>query len=161
MSGPLPRAPPPFVHSIYDNKLSALRAVGAGVRVRLEGCDVSRSGNIHEEFGNIDNVNVDQGASVDVTACRIHDGKGAGLAVFDPVTRCILKDNHFWGNGCGVFVGNGGDPLLLGNTFRDHKGGEEDWSGAGLFVAHDAFGCATVRPDNVFERNAGGDVVRE
>ena len=119
----------------------------------MEKCTVARSGD--------NNVCIFGGAAVDVVACKSHDCKVAGVSIDGAETRCNLKDNEVWGNGCGVHVQAGGDPFLSGNTIRDHAEGEEDYCGAGLFVAHDAAGCATVRPDNVFERNEGGNVVRD
>ena len=126
------------------------------MRALLEGCDVARSED--------DNVSIGRGASVVVTACKIHQGKAAGIIVMDDETVCRLEGNEIWSNAqCGIYCGEGGDPLLTGNTIRDHEedsDGEQEFCGAGLYVAADAAGCATVRPDNVFEQNELGDVVR-
>ena len=161
--------PRPFPHSIFDCNTIGVSIQGAGARGRIEGCDISRSGMI--------NVSIRDGASVDVTECRIHGGiwsSGAnvgierGVDVCGENVLCKLERNEIFGHvGCGVYVGRGGDPLLVANTIRDHfrpgpvTGGlGADFSGAGLYVLADSAGCATVRPDNVFLRNALGDVVR-
>ena len=68
-----------------------------------------------------------------------------------------LIGNEIWANGDGIAIEEGGDPHLSGNTIRDHAG----VNGRGVFVLHSSHGLATIRPDNVFLRNAGGDVVRE
>ena len=54
-------------------------------------------------------------------------------------------------------VSHRGDPHLSGNTIRDHAGA----AGVGVLVCSAAHGLATILPDNVFLRNAGGDVVRQ
>ena len=73
-----------------------------------------------------------------------------------------LTGNEIWGNRVGIFVEKGGDPFLSGNTIRDHVGvNDVGVHGVGVFVHHSSHGLATVLPDNVFLRNAGGDVVRE
>ena len=121
----------------------------------LEGCDIARSGD--------ENIFACNGVHIDVTGCRIHDAKATGVHIFQINTVCRLEGSEIWGNRCGVCVRDGAETVLVGNAIRDHARGNEDdqFSGAGLFVASDAAGCATVSPDNVFARNAGGDVVRE
>ena len=54
----------------------------------------------------------------------------------------------------------GGDPTLVACTLRDHAAGDKKWSGCGVYVDTLSNGKATVGADCVFERNAGGDVVR-
>ena len=125
------------------------------MRVRLEGCSIARSGE--------DGVSIFRKSIVEVTACRIHDSVRAGLYLASGENTCRIEGCEIWGNGCGVFVRDQNEALLVGNTIRDHARGDEgnQSSGAGLFVTRSGAGCATVRPDNVFARNAGGDVVRE
>ena len=143
---------PPLFRSVYDCASAGIFISGAGARAHLEGSTVARCGE--------DGISIHGGASVDVMACRIHDIDGAGVNISGNETRCRLEGNQIWGNGCGVSCRENGDPLLIANTIRDHPVGEESYRGVGLHVADDAAGCATVRPDNVFERNARGDVVR-
>ena len=123
--------------------------------MRLEGCDISRSGD--------ENIFICGEAHVEVTGCRIHDAKVTGIQAINEKTICRLEGNELWGNGCGICVREEAEVVLVGNTIRDHARGDEgnQSSGAGLFVARDGAGCATVRPGNVFARNDGGDVVRE
>ena len=54
-------------------------------------------------------------------------------------------------------VVEGANPALVGCTLRDHALGRA----CGVFVKADSSGNATVGADNVFMRNAKGDVVRE
>ena len=72
-------------------------------------------------------------------------------------SRPRLIGNEIFGNARGIEVCRGGDPHLSGNTIRDHAG----VGGIGVLVESSAHGRATILPDNVFLRNAGGDVVRE
>ena len=51
-------------------------------------------------------------------------------------------------------VSPGGQPNLSANIIRDHRG-------IGVLVAADAFGLATIQPDNVFLHNLAGNVVRD
>ena len=51
----------------------------------------------------------------------------------------------------------GADPTLSANIIRDHTGR----GGIGVLVAADAFGNATVLPNNAFLRNEGGNIVRD
>ena len=62
---------------------------GAGARVRLEGCIISRSGD--------DNVHISEDAHVHVSACKIHDAFGSGLCVSDD-GKVWLECNEIWGN---------------------------------------------------------------
>ena len=88
---------------------------------------------------------------------RIHHGFGDGIVVSDGA-RPFLIGNEVWSNGeGGIFVHRGADPTLSVNIIRDHAGPH----GIGVLVAADAFGNATVLPDNAFLCNEGGDVVRD
>ena len=154
--------PRPLSPSIFDNGACGAFIMGPGAHARLEDCDFARSG--------ADNVSIHDGASVLVKACRIHGGgaggHGCGVDVSGSRTVCRIEGCEIWRNSDGgIFVSRAGDPLLIGNTIRDHARGNDDdvlmaSSGIGLFVIGDSVGLATVRPDNVFARNEGGDVVR-
>ena len=88
---------------------------------------------------------------------RIHHGFGDGIVVSDGA-RPFLIGNEVWSNGeGGIFVHRGADPTLSVNIIRDHAGPH----GIGVLVAADAFGNATVLPDNAFLRNGGGNIVRD
>ena len=89
-----------------------------------------------------------------VSPRRIHDGKACGVDVINGRGR--LQNCELWGNaGGGVYVQSNGNPTLAACTLRDHS----VHGACGVHVA--AGSAATVGPDCVFARNAGGDVVRE
>ena len=71
--------------------------------------------------------------------------------------RPRLIGNEIWGNRVGLIAERGGDPFLSGNIIRDNGGVD----GQGVLVRQTSHGLATILPDNVFLRNAGGDVVRQ
>ena len=125
---------------------------GAGARGRLERSEIARNGK--------DNILISHGASVEVLACRIHGGKESGINVFGDTQARIEGSEIFSNAESGVYVSDMGDPLLLGNTIRDHSLGQFFYCGAAVFVSGDAAGGATVRAGNVFARNELGDVVR-
>ena len=89
--------------------------------------------------------------------CRIHDGLDYGVHVSSQA-RPRIEACEIWGNGRhgGVDVRHSADPVLAANTIRDHAG----TNGFGVVVLTSAHGGGKVLPDNVFLRNAGGDVVR-
>ena len=87
---------------------------------------------------------------------RIDGSTNSGICV-SYFSRPRLIGNEIWGNHIGLHIDSGGDPFLSGNTIRDHAGVD----GVGVLVARTSHGLTTIRPDNVFLRNAGGDVVRE
>ena len=77
-----------------------------------------------------------------------------------PGTRGRLEGCELWGNADGgVVVQEEAHPTLASCIFRDHADGLWRNSGSGVYVFHGS--NATVGADCVFERNAGGDVVRE
>ena len=89
---------------------------------------------------------------------RIHDSGGGDGVVVARGARPRLEGCELWGNADGgVYVKARGDPTLSACTLRDHAAGVA----AGVFVAFDARGKATVGADCVFARNAAGDVVRD
>ena len=72
-------------------------------------------------------------------------------------SRGRLERCELWGNADGgVFVHTGGDPTLSASTFRDHVEGVA----AGVYVAPDSRGKATIGSGCFFARNAKGGVVR-
>ena len=89
---------------------------------------------------------------------RIHDGKDCGISVSGSGTRGRLEGCELFCNADGgIYVHEGGDPILSANIIRDHEG----TLGMGVLVAADAAGLCTVLPDNVFLRNRGGNIVRD
>ena len=91
------------------------------------------------------------------TLCRISGSTEAGLYITQDA-RPRLIGNETFGNGRGgIEVYDRGDPHLSTNIIRDHGGA----GGVGVLVRSTDHGRATILPDNVFLRNAGGDVVRE
>ena len=90
--------------------------------------------------------------------CRIHDSGGGDGVVVTRGARPRLVGCELWGNtDGGIYVHEGGDPILTNNVIRDHAG----TLGMGVLVASDAVGLCTVGSDNVFLRNLGGNVVRD
>ena len=77
----------------------------------------------------------------------------SGAASKARLERCEVAGNAT----SGVILEKSGDASLIRNTIRDHAAGK----GAGLYVFENARGKGAVGADNVFLRNAGGDVVRQ
>ena len=102
------------------------------------------------------------GADPVVISNTIHDSDSTGVLVRGAATKGRLEQNVVWGNkegGIGVYAGS--DPILLGNTIREHarRGGQRS-SGIGLYIAESARGRVALGVGNVFTSNEGGDVVR-
>ena len=91
-------------------------------------------------------------------ARRIHDSGGGDGVVVARGARPRLEGCELFCNADGgIYVHEGGDPILSANIIRDHEG----TLGMGVLVAADAAGLCTVLPDNVFLRNRGGNIVRD
>jgi F-box protein 11 len=94
-------------------------------RLDLEGCDISGQGNAC--------VAIHSGADPRLRRNKIHDGKQAGVFVYDSGLG-TLEDNDITGNTfSGMEIRTGGNPTLRRNQIRDNKQG-------GVFVYDSGLG---------------------
>ena len=121
-----------------------------GGGLRLHGCDITSASWAC--------LAITDGSNPVVSNCRIHDAQaGVGVGVGGEGTKGLLVDCEIWENAqAGVRLWDGGDPVLIGNTIRDHAGKE----GYGVLVLASARGKGTIGRANRFFRNEKGDVVR-
>jgi F-box protein 11 len=111
-----------------------LRQVGGGQwycidiaqgRLDVEGCDITSQ--------SLACVAIHDGADPLLRRNRIHDGKSAGVYVYED-GRGTLEDNEIFGNAyAGVEIRTGGDPTLRRNRIHDGKQG-------GVYVNEDGRG---------------------
>ena len=105
-------------------------------RLELEGCDITSQG--------LACVAIHDGADPRLRRNRIHDGKQAGIYVYDN-GQGILEDNDIFGNAfTGVEIKGGSNPTLRRNRIHDGKSGGVlvyD-NGQGILEDNDVFGNA-------------------
>ena len=138
---------------LRDGLRAGVKFFGDKTRGRVEGCSI---------YGHArDGVVLGMRADAVVRANKIHGGQRAGVCVRDNGTRGIIEGNHIWANAFGgVKVWDKCTPVIRRNVIRDHAlGGEDFGAGCGVYLNSRAEGVV-VGDDNVFERNATGDVVR-
>jgi parallel beta-helix repeat protein len=116
--------------------------IGQG-RLELEGCDITSSGGAC--------VAIHGGADPRLRRNIIHDGKDAGVLVWDQGLG-ILEDNDITANvHVGVEIQTGGNPTLRRNTIHDGKN-------AGVYVYDQGLG---ILEDNDITANASAGVAIE
>jgi F-box protein 11 len=112
-------------------------------RLDLEGCDITST-----SFGC---VAIHGGADPRLRGNRIHDGKQAGVFVYDSGLG-TLEDNEIFGNGySGVEIKSGGNPTLRRNRIHDGKQG-------GVYVNENGLG--TLEDNEIFGNALAGVQIR-
>jgi len=115
--------------------------IGQG-RLQVEDCDISSQG--------LSSIAVHGSADPVIRRNRIHDGKEAGLYIYDGA-RGTYEDNDVFANGkCEFAVSAGADPVVRRNRIHDGKE-------AGLYI-YDG-GRGTYEDNDIFGNALGGIVV--
>jgi parallel beta-helix repeat protein len=140
--------------------------IGQG-RLELEGCDITSSGGAC--------VAIHGGADPRLRRNTIHDGKSAGVLVWDQGLG-ILEDNDITANAkTGVEIQTGGNPTLRRNTIHDGKsaGVVVRDQGLGIFEDNDITanaragvgistgGNPTLRRNTIHDGKDAGVIVRD
>ena len=113
-------------------------------RLILEDCDITSK--------SLSCVGIHGTAEPTVRRNRIHDGKSAGVVVYEN-GRGTIEDNDIFGNGqSSLAIMGGGDPLVRRN--RIHAGKE-----SGVFVYEN--GKGTIEDNDVFGHPLAGVQIRE
>jgi parallel beta-helix repeat protein len=113
-------------------------------RLELEGCDITSKG--------FTCVAIHGGADPRLRGNRIHDGKEAGVFVYEG-GQGTLEDNEIFGNAsAGVAIGKGGNPTVRRNRIHDGKA-------SGVFVYEG--GQGTVEDNDIFGNALAGVEISE
>jgi parallel beta-helix repeat protein len=113
-------------------------------RLDLEGCDISSQ--------SLAGVAIHNEADPRLRGNRIHDGKQAGVIVYEQ-GRGVLEDNDIFGNVySGIEIKGEGNPTVRGNRIRDGKA-------AGVFVYEQ--GQGVLEDNDIFGNTGAGVAIRE
>eukprot|EP01006_Ploeotia_vitrea_P031995 TRINITY_DN64269_c0_g1_i1.p1 TRINITY_DN64269_c0_g1~~TRINITY_DN64269_c0_g1_i1.p1 ORF type:complete len:889 (-),score=108.46 TRINITY_DN64269_c0_g1_i1:398-3064(-) len=120
--------------------------VGIDIRngsCKLERCDiVSNSGACIAIHKNADPL---------IQHCLIHDGKQAGVYIFDEGRGTLVNNDIFNNEYAGVLLKRGGNPVVRKNKIRNGKD-------TGIFICHESWG--NIDDNEIFNNNGSGIVIK-